>query len=628
MSGICGICLPGAPLYRTALEPMLAALALPGDAGQDHLAERSIAMGVARRWTSEGIASIPGVFVATDADPCNLAELRADVGRHGVDASELSVAEIFAWLFKFDGHDFLLRPRGAFSVAVWDEAEQRLLLAIDRFGMHSLYWCRQGERLQFATRAGAIRAAQDSPTAISPASIVQFLLFSAIPAPLTAYQDISKLEPGSLLLYEGGKLLQQRYWDLEYTEDHIPSASQWAGQLRETMRASVHAHLEGCVPERTGAYLSGGTDSSSVVAFMTEACCPVNTFCIFFEDPRYSEIEFARTTAECFHARHKAKAVSAQEAFDSIAKIAGYFDEPFANSSAIGAYYCALIARENGVDTLLAGDGGDELFAGNERYATDKYFQLYQKLPGWLRHGVIEPLVRVLPEEGNLSLPRRYVRRATTPNPRRLLSYCPLLGINPSEIFKPEFLEQAPPETWMEIPERHFQRAPGAQSELNRLLYLDIKMALADNDLRKVLGTAELAGVRVRFPLLDTRVAEISSRIPSDLKLNGLEKRYIFKLAMKKILPDKVLRKKKHGFGVPVGKWLLQHREFRALMQDVLGDRASYLRTYFCGAFLDKLQLLHQEHAGYYGEVVWYLLMLELWHRRQRRGIRDFAHAD
>jgi asparagine synthase (glutamine-hydrolysing) len=628
MSGICGFCRPGALLTTADIEPMLAALVLPGEGGRDYVAARSIAVGEARRSPPCGIASIPSVRVAADADPCNLTELRAEVSRHGVAASELSIAEVFAWLYKIDRHNFLLRPRGAFSVAVWDEAAQRLLLAIDRFGIHSLYWCRQGDRLRFASRAGAVRAVQDPITPISPSSIVQYLLFSAIPAPLTPYHEIFKLEPGCFLLYEGGELQQRRYWDLEYAEDHTPSPSQWAGQLRKEMRAGVHAHLEGCAPERTGAYLSGGTDSSSVVAFMTEAHSPVNTFSIFFEDPRYNEIEFARTTAKCFRARHYARTISPQEAFDSIPKIAGYFDEPFSNSSAIGAYYCALTARENGVDTLLAGDGGDELFAGNERYATNKYFQLYHHLPGWLRSAAIEPAVGVLPEQGKLSLPRRYVRRAKIPNPRRLLSYNFLLEHEPDEIFEPEFLKQVPPVNWLEIPERHFQRAPEAKSELNRLLYLDVKMTLADNDLRKVLGTAELAGVRVRFPLLDPSLAEFSGRVPSELKLKGFKKRYIFKQAMKDILPDEVLFKKKHGFGVPIGSWLLRDARFIGLVHDVLSDRSTRERNYFRKEFLQKLQPLNQEYPNYYGELIWSLVMLELWHRHNEQQTREYARHD
>src|SRR5208283_255293 len=292
-------------------------------------------------------------------------------------------------------------------------------------------------------------------------------------------------------------------------------------------------------------------------------------------------------------------------------------DEPFANSSAIGSYYCAVLAKANGVDTLLAGDGGDELFAGNERYASDKRFAIYQTVPRWFRRGIVEPLASLLPaNDGVLSLPRRYIQRANIPNPRRTFSYNVFLSMEPGAVFEQDFLKQAPPESWMGIAEGHFKSAK-ASSDLNRMMHLDLKIILADNDLRKVSGTAELAGVRVRYPLLDRRLAELSGRIPSDLKLRGFKKRYIFKEAMKGILPDRILYKKKHGFGVPVGYWMIQDPGMKALAA-VLDEPQTRQRGYFRPEFLSRIKELNHTLPYYYGEVRWVLLMLELWHRRHR----------
>jgi asparagine synthase (glutamine-hydrolysing) len=249
------------------------------------------------------------------------------------------------------------------------------------------------------------------------------------------------------------------------------------------------------------------------------------------------------------------------------------------------------MAREAGVDTLLAGDGGDELFAGNERYAADKRFALYQSIPAWIRKGLIEPAIRLLPQnDSKVSLPGRYVRRASIPLPRRIFSYNFLLTQPPEEMFEPDLLRSVPPETWLDVVEGHFKSAQ-ASSDLNRLLYLDVKMTLADNDLRKVLGTAELAGVRARFPLLDYRLAELSGRVPTALK--------------------------KHGFGVPVALWFLQDQRLKTLVKDVLTDSRTRQRGYFRPSFLDHLLHLHQGNdAHYYGEIIWYLVALELWHRK------------
>jgi asparagine synthase (glutamine-hydrolysing) len=275
------------------------------------------------------------------------------------------------------------------------------------------------------------------------------------------------------------------------------------------------------------------------------------------------------------------------------------------------------LASQNGVSTLLAGDGGDELFAGNERYASDRKFALYQDLPITLRRWMIEPAVQLLPEsEGKLGLPRRYIRRANIPNPRRIFSYGLFLSSRPEDIFEPDFLRSAPPEHWMNIADGHFH-SHDSRSELNRILYLDVKMTLADNDLRKVLGTAEIAGVRARFPLLDHRLVELSGRIPSRLKLKGFKKRYIFKEAMKETLPAEILNKQKHGFGVPVALWFLQDPRLDSLMKDILNDSRTRQRGYFRPAFIEDVMRRHRhEDAKNYGEILWYLVVLELWHRQ------------
>ena len=463
---------------------------------------------------------------------------------------------------------------------------------------------------------------------VNPAAVVQYLIFSTVPAPLSIFRGIQRLRPGHFLEFKAGQHREHRYWDMGYQETSGRTERYWATEVRDRIRHAVHRHLDGCTANKTGAYLSGGTDSSSVVAFIDERQHPVNTFSIYFADPRYSEIGFARTTATQFKTRHFERVLSADDALKVIPKIAEYYDEPFANSSAIGGYHCALLAREHGVDVLLGGDGGDELFAGNERYATDKVFQLYQCIPVWLRRWLLEPAVRLLPETDRIiGLPRRYIRRASIPNPARIFSYSFFLSNDAVEIFEPAFLEQVPRDEWLSIAEDHF-RTPAA-SELNRFLYMDVKMTLTDNDIPKVSGTAELAGVKARYPLLDHRLAEFSGSIPTRLKLKGFEKRYIFKKAMQGILSDTVLFKKKHGFGVPLSSWLLQDKKMNSLMKDVLCDRGTCQRGIFRPKFLETLVDLHRrEHTAFYGEIVWYLLVLEMWRRKNAASMRGFALAD
>ena len=616
MSGLCGICQPGRVLDPRVLGPMLEMLVLEGEKGRQVSAGPAIALGVAARWEGQELVEIPGVRIVVDADLYNVPELKARLNARGHDTKDWSVSRCLCYLYEIEGVDFLQHLHGAFSLALWDERSQRLLLAIDRLGAKGLYWSREGNRLLFATRLGAICSSRMAPLKLNPPALPQYLLFSVIPHPMTIYKEVQKLAPATLLVYEKGEVRQKRYWDLEYVEARDQREEAWAEQVRNSMRTAVYSQIEDCSPDKVGAYLSGGTDSSSVVAFMSERHSPVNTFSIHFAEAAYSEVNFARTTAGHFRTAHHEKQLGARDTFEAISKIIRYYDEPFANSSALGAYHCAALARDAGVETLLAGDGGDELFGGNSRYADDKRFALYHSLPSWLRRGLIEPLAQLLPaNDGRLGLPRKYIRRAEIPNPLRVFSYNHFLNTPPEDIFDPDFLTQIDPNSWMNVANEHFNSAR-ASSELNRLLYLDVKMILADNDLRKVTGTAELVGIRVRYPLLDYRLVELTGRIPTELKLKGFEKRYIFKKAMKSILPKEVLYKKKHGFGVPLGLWLLKDRQMNELLQDVFRDARTRQRGYFRSSLYDQLLLQHGEHTGFYGEIIWYLLVFELWHRK------------
>lgn len=627
MSGICGIFDPGRELRQESLAPMLDSLSTSGESEPRVFCSGPVALGVSPRWTFQQGATFDGIAVVADADLVDLQAISHALGTPLPANGSLNAAELIARLYRVRGLDFLRLLQGAFSVALWDERARRLCMAIDRVGIKSLCWRREKQRLLFASRLGAIRAAQETSPEVNPHAILQFVLFASIPAPLSSDDGTQKLRPGVCLVLEDQNVREYQYWDIEYPENKEFGTARWTEKLRDGMRSAVHRHLEGCDQKSTGCYLSGGTDSSSVVAFASEKHHPAQSFSIAFEEAGFSEIEFARTTAARFKTQHHEKFLSPIDATTALSKVLSYYDEPFANSSAIGSYYCAVLAKENGVGTLLAGDGGDELFGGNERYATDKRFALYHTIPAWCRRSLIEPLIALLPDnESKISLPRRYVRRANIPNPRRILSYGFFLNLPPEEVFEEDFLETIGRDDWLAIPEGHFRNAK-ATSELNRILYLDLKMTLADNDLRKVSGTAELAGVNVRYPLLDTQLIELSGLIPASLKLKGFEKRYLFKQAMKDILPPKVLHKKKHGFGVPLAQWLLQDPQMNELMRDLMHDSRTRQRGYFRSSFIQRLMGLHKQQPNFYGEIVWYLVALELWHRQHLERRCEPIHA-
>jgi asparagine synthase (glutamine-hydrolysing) len=623
MSGICGICEQGVQIATESLDAMLAALTLEGESGSKRQVGRSFALGVAQRWPFQQVASLDGVRIAIDADLLSDDDIRAARLKAGADQESTWLAKHVAELYLRHGEAFLEKIHGAFALALWDENAMRCMLAVDRIGIKPLYWSQQNDKLTFASRLSAVRAGLNGVPQIDPAAITQYLIFSAVSAPLSAFKGVERIRPGHFLTLVNGSAQQKAYWDLKYEESRNTNIAYWSERVRDGIRDAVHAHVADLETKNTGAYLSGGTDSSSVVAFMSERLKPVNTFSIAFTEDAFNEIDYARTTADVFHTSHNELFLKPADVCNAIPKVISFFDEPFANSSAVGAYFCAKMAREKNIDTLLAGDGGDEIFAGNERYTSDRRFAIYRGLPAWLRKGLIEPIVDLLPKNGGrLGLPNRYVRRANIPNPRRTFSYNLFLSEDPQTIFEAAFLRQSPPSAWMSIADGHFQGAC-ATSDLNRMLYLDVKMILADNDLRKVTGTAELAGVNVRYPLLDDRLAQLSGSIPTSLKLRGKKKRFIFKKAMEGILPGRVLQKRKHGFGVPLAYWLLQDPKLSEMVRDLFSDRKTRERGYFRPEFYDYLVDRHRkDHVGFYGEVVWYLMVLELWHRLHYDQVR------
>jgi asparagine synthase (glutamine-hydrolysing) len=341
---------------------------------------------------------------------------------------------------------------------------------------------------------------------------------------------------------------------------------------------------------------------------------PARTYSIGFEAEGYDEMAYARIAAQHFGTRHHEYYVTPADVVDAIPRIAAVHDQPFGNSSAVPTYFCARLAREDGVHTLIGGDGGDELFGGNERYAMQYLYSLYGDLPRPLRKGVVEPLAFLLPEAGLVGKVQRYLRNASLPMPARYDHYNLLERLGAATVFTPEFLatvDTAAPAAQA----AHAYDAARASSLVNRMLALDLRYTLADNDLPKVMRSCELAGVSVRFPLLSDAVVAFSARLAPDLKLKGTKLRYFFKDALRGFLPDAIITKTKHGFGMPFGIWLGAHPPLRAIALDSLSDlkRRGIVRP----QFIEELTGSHvAEHPGYYGTMVWLLMMLEQWTRQ------------
>ena len=498
---------------------------------------------------------------------------------------------------------------GDFAVGIGD-GQGKTVLAVDRFGIQSLCYRIVDGRLRFAPQADQL-ADPDHP--LDTQAIYDYLYFHAIPSPRTIYQGIFRLPPGHVAVFEQGRLTVEPYWTPSFEPAGGRSFEDLRDEFRQVLRDAVQRQLGN---GRPACFLSGGTDSSTVAGMIRAVTgeAPAS-YSIGFEAEGYDEMAYARIAARHFGTEHHEYYVTAEDLLAGIPLAAAAFDQPFGNSSALPTWCCARMAQDDGVTRLLAGDGGDELFGGNSRYAKQRIFGWYDKVPGLLRRGLMEPLLMGTPL-GRLPLARKgasYVEQARVPMPDRMQSYNLLCRLGHEDVLSAAFLAQVDRDEPL-AQQRSVWAACAAPDELNRNLAFDWRYTLAESDLPKVRMATALAGVDVGFPLLDRRLLEFSQRLPTDYKLRGLKLRWFFKEALRGFLPDEIITKQKHGFGLPFGVWANRHPKLSVFAADSvrgLADRG-VLRHEFVETLLrERLP----ENPGYYGEMVWISMMLEQWLR-------------
>ncbi|MDP2369459.1 asparagine synthetase B family protein, partial [Rhodoferax sp.] len=399
---------------------------------------------------------------------------------------------------------------GDFAVVLREPAG-RTYLAVDRFAIQTLCYRVVDGQLRCAARADELA---DADTPIDPQAIFDYLYFHVIPSPRTIYQGIQRLPPGHYALFENGRITVAPYWAPSFSEPVSASFDALKDEFRALLREAVATQLDGGKP---ACFLSGGTDSSTVAGMAALASGKTAaTYSIGFDAQGYDEMEFARMAASHFKTEHHEYYVTPADLVRSIPAVAAYYDQPFGNSSALPAYYCAKMAREDGVSKLLAGDGGDELFGGNSRYAKQRVFGWYDYVPGFLQKGLVEPLLTTRAAAA-LPLTRKggsYVEQARVPMPDRLQMYNLIMRLGPSEVLTPQLLAQVNTDGPLQL-QRAVWAAPQQCSKLNQELAFDWRFTLAESDLPKVLGATGLAGVGVGFPMLDDRLLDFSLRLPT-----------------------------------------------------------------------------------------------------------------
>lgn len=530
-------------------------------------------------------------------------------------------ALVIAW--QRCGEDLLEHLSGAFGVMLADAGQRTVLLATDLFASVPLVFAPIGqEGIAFASSVGALRLHPRLTATIDPQALYDFLYFHVIPAPRTIYHGMTRLRAAQRLLWRPEGSDVRRYWHPQFPSHSSSRGEALGAALRERLSSAVHDALSGA--DRTSAcFLSGGLDSSTVTGMYAhrlqrlEGTAP-RAFTIGFAADGFDEMEYARLAARHFGVTLRERYITPDEVAEALPLVAAWYDEPFGNSSAVPAFLCARTAAQEGVTRLLAGDGGDEIFAGNERYVRQKLFDYYGRLPGAVRTAL--RLALGLSREGSSSPLQRlpgiskavsYVAQARMDLPARIDSYNFLVRYGAEQIVSRELLAQVDTGAPAALVGGLLDEAP-TDDLLQRMLYLDWQLTLADNDLRKVSGMCAATGLEVRYPMLDPAVLELSLQVPAARLLPGHRLRHFYKQALGGFLPQEIIDKRKHGFGLPFGIWLGESARLREVVYPALDAAAR--RGIVRAGFIDQMRAAHRDgHAYYFGNMLWIIVVLELW---------------
>jgi len=434
-------------------------------------------------------------------------------------------------------------------------------------------------------------------------------------------RGIRRVEPGTRLVFDRGRVRFDRYFVPEYPEDYDGDEATLTKALQDRIVASVHDYRPSDA-DAWGCFLSGGTDSSSIVSILArENAGKVRAFSIGFAEEGYDELGFAKLAADACGAESITARVSRAETIDLLQRVVAAYDEPFGNASAVPTLACADLAADNGgTRVMVAGDGGDEIFGGNQRYAKDHVMETYYRLPGAIK-AIGSAVGRAVHGSKSHFLNRveNFFERSSIPNPDRFYTDDSFASDHYDELLTPAFRADVPRDAsldWM----RHVYAIGRDAAPLHRIMRLDLMNAIAQNDLVKVHGACKSRGITVRFPYLDPALVAFTGRLPARYKVRGTDKRYLFKRAMAGIIPDATIRKKKQGFGLPTAVWLRHDPQFQATVREVLFDRRARERGWFEPKFIEKLIAEHIEGSWDYSSEIWRLLVLELWLRKHLDG--------
>jgi asparagine synthase (glutamine-hydrolysing) len=559
------------------------------------------------------------VWLVLNGEIYNFQPLRVELEQKGHTFRTRTDTEVIAHLYEEEGVAFFKRLRGMFAIALWDTKRERLVLGRDRIGEKPLYVRREPNRLLFASELKAILQADGVPRRLNPLALQEYLALGYVPAPLTMLEGIEKVLPGHYLVIEAGRVEDHEYWDVPFGGAENRPEEEWLELLRAKLLETIKSQLVSDVP--LGAFLSGGIDSSTIVAAMARVTGrPVKTYSIGYEGEHsyYNELPYAKMVAKAFGTDHH-EIIVRPEVSDLLPKLMWHLDEPIADSACLTTYLVSKLARES-VTVILSGVGGDELFGGYRRYLGDGVRRWYQFLPGPVRRKLLPALLKHVPQDRGTAwkdyarYAAAFVKTSEQEPAARYMSYVTLFS---QQVQSDLLVNAAKNGSNGENPaakalQHYFARCSDSDS-LNRIIYADLKTSLPDDLLALTDRMSMAASVECRAPLVDYELLELASRMPSSLKVRGLTMKYLLKKAVAPWLPREVIERKKRGFGAPVGAWL--RNDLKPLTKDLLSEEQVRRRGLFHWPAVQAILQSHDEQRSDNTDHVFALIALEVWCR-------------
>lgn len=555
------------------------------------------------------------VWIVMNGEIYNFQELRAGLEAKGHRFKSGTDTEVILHLYEDKGEDCVKDLRGMFSFAVWDAKQEKLVLARDRLGKKPLLYSIVNSKLIFASEFKAILAHPDISKKIDFEAMHHYLTYLCIPCPLTIFSDIRKLPPASILICRDGRINIKKYWELDFSRKIKIKENEAIEQLIERLKEAVKIRLVSDVP--LGVLLSGGIDSSSVVAFMSQLQVDrIRTFSIGFKDGQFNELPYARLAAGYFKTEHHDDYVT-PDVSSILSQLVEHYGEPFGDSSALPTYYACKAAGQR-VKVALNGDGGDEVFSGYKRHLVNYFAETHASTAKAINRSPLKALFTIFPDRPSCSKSpgniRRFLDAAELDRAHRYMRWIGFFSEESKEkLYTDEFRNKTRNLDSSLLMADLFKQA-GELDSIDAALFVDTFFGL-QNDLLVKMDIASMANsLETRSPLLDHRLLEFSASLPSKLKIHNFSLKYIFKKALNGVVPEKILKRQKMGFTVPVDRWFRE--ELKDYLASIILSKKALARGYFKPDAIRQIIEAHMRGRDNYGQCLWGLLVLELWHRR------------